>query len=548
MIIKLKSKIYLSDWLMFKPYEKQAPTDMYYLKLGNRVKNALEKSMLHSILSTYLPNENINEELNRLACFLTSYFEDLISETNLWCAFFTKHQQMYSKPLPFYDTTDYYEGEINQQDVNFLIWYFVNCVQDENYIEPVQPFLKDAAEKVMVELEAAWETAPENENLQAYYRIDEFEKDYYKVKQFTETILFYSYLFFPDTGLKAIDRQQSIQDDKRSAENQEMFLYDDLTSYVHAAKTQLLSMSGQEWAAAILGEQHQLSEALLKMSKRLTGLFLYKGQDEEYVHIEHIASSKKFAVTIQSIQGAHLLKEIDTIVCMGIIKWKKQWWFSGAMFQQPYSAAIVSEQKKSQQSIKAVNFLDEYKRAEEATQKYLKYFLQFNKGSQIAFMPTNKIDEFVVDFYQFYNNTIRFASKENEEKYEKMEKQGAINNFAGHQYFSNLGEDSPESGLVFFNPKSGLEMALGINSAFPMPNNPFYNVEESEECIFSLLEGKEFSKELVMYCMEHCKDDLYFFNYDANGERYLKDLDFLLRFWKAEAYHSKPTITLIERD
>jgi len=149
MVIKLGSNIYLKSWLALKPYEKQAPTDKYYLKICNKVKRVVGKSLLSSMFLVYLSRESFSEELNILACFLTSYFEDLISQTNLWLAFIKKHQAMYGKLLPFYNTEAYKEGEINQPNFCFLIWYFLNTIQDENYLEPINKFITDTAQKVM---------------------------------------------------------------------------------------------------------------------------------------------------------------------------------------------------------------------------------------------------------------------------------------------------------------------------------------------------------------------------------------------------------------
>jgi hypothetical protein len=95
---------------------------------------------------------------------------------------------------------------------------------------------------------------------------------------------------------------------------------------------------------------------------------------------------------------------------------------------------------------------------------------------------------------------------------------------------------------VFFNPQSGAEVALAVNSAFPDKNNPFFNSNESEDHIMRLLLAEELSKELVMYCIDNYKSALPFFN-EYEGEMYLKDIDFLLRFWKKNNYHAKPSVT-----
>lgn len=49
-------------------------------------------------------------------------------------------------------------------------------------------------------------------------------------------------------------------------------------------------------------------------------------------------------------------------------------------------------------------------------------------------------------------------------------------------------------------------------------------------------------KELTLFCIEHCKNKLPFFN-EEPGKIYLKDIDFLLRFWKTSNYHTQPLIT-----
>jgi len=109
-------------------------------------------------------------------------------------------------------------------------------------------------------------------------------------------------------------------EEKEELEDFDLYLYDLHTNYGNTAHTQLLSLSGKEWAAAILGERHQLSKALLNMSERLAGLFLYKGQDDACIHIERIASGKKFAVTKESMKELHVLKKVDNILFIGIVK------------------------------------------------------------------------------------------------------------------------------------------------------------------------------------------------------------------------------------
>lgn len=190
-----KRRIYIKQWLDFKPYQNQTVTDGYYLKLCNEIKHAIISNTQSLVLQRYLQPQ----EMDMLACFLTSYFEDLISETNLWNSFIKKHKELYNKQLPFYFLDRYYENEINLQDVNFLIWYFINTIQEEIFIPPFSGFIIETAEKVMELLDKSWDYAPENNYLKQFYQINENEDDFYEARAITDIVLFQSYLFYPDT-------------------------------------------------------------------------------------------------------------------------------------------------------------------------------------------------------------------------------------------------------------------------------------------------------------------------------------------------------------
>lgn len=93
----MKGKIFIKDWLRLKPYNKQNPTDLYYLKVANEVKKAFVKFGGFGLYKE-INNENL---VNSFSCFLTSYFEDVISKTGIWDAFVSLHSKMYGKKLPF---------------------------------------------------------------------------------------------------------------------------------------------------------------------------------------------------------------------------------------------------------------------------------------------------------------------------------------------------------------------------------------------------------------------------------------------------------------
>lgn len=530
----MKESIYIKQWLELKPYKQQTTTDSYFLAIANKVhKCFFTKQTLPAFI--YLESE----ELKTLSCFLTSYFEDIISETNIWNTFTSMHFQKYGKRIPFYATDQYYEGEINIQDVAFLIWYFMNTVQGDKFISPFNEFINNTAAYVMDIFEDDYEFAPENSRLAPFYTIEENETDYYKVRELIEAILFRSYLFYTDTG----KRLRGIFDELAEQQSDEFFMQYQQEGHdvlLHKAHTRLMSVKGSVWCAELLGRNHALYNDLVEMSPRINGYFLYKGDDAENVFIEHIASGKNFKLTQKSFDYSHELSA-DDILYMGIVRWQKEWWFSGVYSKMDYDADLILDQKNSVESRRQVGFLDyETPKMQEILQQQHNAFLEFNNGSPIAFMPASKINEFLQKAMEYYNNSLKLSEKESAEAHERAKKEGLF--FDENKSKTDFSEEE-DSALVYFNPNSGAEIAFGVNKAFPLPHNPFFGEDGHEDDVMYVFISDEISTELAKYCIEQGKDKLPFFK-EGLGALYLNDIDFLLRFWKSDEYHSIPQITL----
>jgi hypothetical protein len=531
----MDKKIYIKDWLELKPYKKQTMTDGYYLIICNDVKRIITTNIKSFVLLMYLDKKDIDI----LSCFLTSYFEDIISGTNIWNSFIRAHKRLYKKQLPFYVLDEYYEEEINLQDICFLIWYFINTVQEEKFIAPYNDFIVEIAEKIMDIFDKAWEYAPENEYLKLFYQINENEEDFYVARKLIDTVLFNTYLFYPDSLLKLQKQESEIIENAKDDEKIMMFLNENRDRTLHKTHTRLLSFKGKEWVSELLNNNHNLRKDFLDISKKIQGFFLYKGQDYNNIFIEHIASSKKFVLTKKSFDHSDTLKEVDTILFMGITRWKNEWWFSGVFFQQPFNPDLILDEKNSLESRMVVNFLDHQKKeTEEMLKMQLSAFKDYNNGSQIAFLPSESIEEFYKGYIEFFNHTLNLSEEEIRGAKQRARNEGF---FGTNEELKNFSKFS-ETGLVFFNPNSGSEIAFAVNSAFPISSNPFFKEEDSEEHIMRLLIDESISTELAMYCIDNFKTRLAFFK-EGIGNKYLEDIDFLLRFWKKDNYHTIPAIT-----
>jgi len=312
---------------------------------------------------------------------------------------------------------------------------------------------------------------------------------------------------------------------------------------LHASHSRLLSLTGKEWAAEILRKGHPLSEEFLKMSQKINGYFLYKGQDETDVFLEHIASGKDFKMTKKSFEHSDSLQETDTIVYIGIVRWRDEWWFSGTHYQIPFNADLILDEKQSLAARARVNFLDHsLYNADDTLRKQEKAFLDYNRGSQIAFLPSEKMNEFLTGFIQHFNDSLNLSGEEVEQSKKRFRADGlTLENTPLDLWDAS---DTPETGLVFFNPKSGCEVVFGVNSAFPLPNNPYFQEELTQEHFMRLLMDPSISPEIVLVCIDHCKEKLAVLN-TFPLRKFLDDIDFLLRFWKKDNYHTTPAITFI---
>lgn len=222
-----------------------------------------------------------------------------------------------------------------------------------------------------------------------------------------------------------------------------------------------------------------------------------------------------------------------------------EWWFSGVLVQQPNDPELIFREKNSLQSKMQTNFLEyESEQTNKILVKQMDTFLSFNGGQLIAFMESKKVGDFYNNYIACYNKSLNLTKKEFKEAGKRVSIEG---DFIDEGIIKADEYKNCAAGLIFFNPKGGLEMAFGVNSAFPVSNNPLFNIKDSREHTLYLLMSKEMSTELVRYCIDNCKAKLPFFNGD-DGEHYFIDIDFLLRFWKIESYHTKPAITFTGKE
>ncbi len=541
---KTGERIYMKVWMDLKHYRTPTVVDEYYLDLANDIKKSFVDGGCMEVLRMCHLQAS---EVDKLACLFAAHLEDVVSGTRIWDTFLKLHRRMYGKWLPFYETeTDRKGGEMEYSDICFLSWYFLNTLQHNEYLMPYDERLFAVARMAWQVLDAAWEYAPENGLTKAYFKFTSTGENFYDIRDFLNKFLMESYLFrediWPKTEKKLNNYIEILREEGGEPELIAKLLHDTHVGILHTARTSLLSLRGRDWLLAYIGEDHPLYRDIEEMSPRILGAFLFKGRDERHIHVEHIATGKKFAIVENSIKDMESSPVVvDDILRGTFVRWRGEWWQSGFSAEYPHNPKAIEEERNS---ARAKRELDVLERDEALVLKLMKEFynafVAFNGGSPIAFLSPEEVDAFIQRFFDFLRDSGDFSPeelkqfKEHKEHFEKTELELLF-----------ILSDDDEPCVLFFNPRRGFETWLGDPSVIPIPENPFFDPEnfdelEVSEDLFAMFVDVKPSPEMVKYYVEQAKKFPFFEKLFPDLP--FEDFDFLLRFWKKETYHGEPQL------
>ncbi len=239
--MKVKDKIFIKDWQEMKPYKSHSSTDLYYLGICNELNQQLNFAKKADLFIS-------KEYFKDFVCFIVSYFEDVISETNLFATFRKKHEELYGKALPFYTIgkEDYFEDEVNFEDIKFLIWYFANACQNDKVLNSDYFVIDLMADEIIKVFYKHFETAPENLKLKESYFLHQTD-DYYEIRGYVQKVLMGSYLFYPDISYKYMKELDELITEEKNSDSLEQYVNELVDSFTLNTCTQLLSFKANEW-------------------------------------------------------------------------------------------------------------------------------------------------------------------------------------------------------------------------------------------------------------------------------------------------------------
>ncbi len=331
--MKDNQRIYSNDWMKFHPYRGSSSTDLYYITLANRVWKTIR-----SVENNYNSMQSIeinDSEQKELACVLTAYFEDIISQTGIFQTFTRLHQRQYGKPLPFFTLDEEYApGEINIEEVQFLVWhYHMQLCNLDIPFSPTFPFFVALAEAVMEIFEEEYEMAPENEKFRQAITPDEKEQEQlYALNSKFLWLCTQSYLFSNNSYLLEEEAELLVKEAKEAGLEEQaadmVNMLCDNFGFNHV--TEFMRLTPPQWYAELLGEESPLYASLMSLGHKYTGYFRYMERDGEITRFRHIASDRVIEVCNRSLAGMpNEMKNPALILHTGFVEWNGKWWQSG---------------------------------------------------------------------------------------------------------------------------------------------------------------------------------------------------------------------------
>ena len=501
------SQVSLKDWLEYHPYNEEAASDRFYINLCNDIQ--------HEMLLFDVEDHLVGADYKYLACMLTCYFEDMVSETGIWTSFTGEHHKLYGKYLPFYDLEGYDPEDVNLADIQFLIWHFCSSLSVHgHFIDPFSIENTEIARMVYDMLYEAADRAPENGNMKAALVLAP-DANIDEVSKHLDFFFFGCYLnrYYMTTLLqKEILDVKNMKGTQKDIDNRRVHLLFNRVS-------PLLAQRSGEMAACRAGGSHPLCQNLMSLSIRKEGTFLYIGSTDRNLQMKHIASGVLIDLVMPDWNFP--MMEGVTVIRAGIVQWDGEWYAAGPVFPSSGDKnKEIAESEKCLFSQKASQ-LGIIRREEEC-------FLEVSKNRRYMFLESKAAAfSFIDRVWETYHMKYGIDSKDRKmfDVYHAT--------FDVDENFDNL--------VIFFNSRTGMEFYPNIAHCISIWDNPFFDIY-AETHIESLIMDQRVSSEFIFFLIENQLIEIEPVSGDGGFHYVWANCDFLLRYWKKEKYVSEPEL------
>ena len=341
-------KIFMQEWMGTRPYRTADAADTYYVGIANKVADILKSDISDHLVSDH--------HRRYIGIFISNWFEDIISGTGAWKAFNQECLHGYGCRVPLFDAGEaYYEGEVNDSDVRFLVWHYLQVLcLGEKLISPVDASIMEAARKISDLLSAAYETAPENDSLrEAFFGVAYGPEDFSRYMDFLRWYHFRGYMncMNLDAFHHEMDRQVALRNGEVDEWGLQLLQHSLMTDSELFGHQDLLSLTSVEWLARI-GAEHPETQAWTTVKASPCHYFLFVKKDENYVYLQDLVTDQQDLLPVrrESFDQQMLQRciEQEFIFMTTLVQYMGEWYQQGLLYaKEKTDHLLVAEVAKA---------------------------------------------------------------------------------------------------------------------------------------------------------------------------------------------------------
>lgn len=397
---------------------------------------------------------------------------------------------------------EYYQDEINFEDVCFLLWMLLQKDRENTFLNPENPYLMEMAFSVYNELEDEFEKAPINVEMVERLKNPFFYEDFFSLKALLIRMVKTLYLLEPFLD----ERLDKVEDEVKAILEDNV----DDSSYAYAVvslvacceKTGPLALYAKDWLAAMLAYwgMEEESERVAAIESSRFAVYLLKRYDSETICLENI-EGEEYVVPRLSFEELPDSTLLDNKSFIGsLVKYDGGWQANGV---SSWSRGTALFEAYKEEKVK--------RRSEPVI---------YEKG-----MKANKNHPLV--YFKGHEEMLEWMDKYIglHEKFTLPEKLKKLRYFA--LYLDRVKEMSvlPEGALMIKDEE----------------HNPYYSKEEAEKGGFNFIVSDTVtSKEVAHYLIEHRMLPDACINSTQGLERgkqlVQENMDFIARFMRTDGY------------
>ncbi len=496
--------IQLKEWLELHPYATECDSDAFYVSLANDLHGTWLKSRLTLNAKP--------EVIRRTALYLAAYVEDIKSGFGLWQAFVERHNALYGKRLPFYDSTEGTETSRPQiADINFIIWHSLQLLQGKPtrmVFPPLLNGLSTLSGMLVERMRKSFDQAPANCRLTALFANPQVYGNFVQLRNLLNWFFAHSYLIEPSVQEKIMMNHRIIADRFKEAtdEQKNMFMYGIMQDTIFNYPCGPLALYVKDWLHALVPAGSEAASLYLGMEARPSLFWLVKATDGDSMTLECLQRDDSITVDKAMFKDSDKFESGKTVINCGFVNYGGRWYVSG----------IIAVSDTADPRLKNVRKAPSKAQLAEVHRNVCRQFLDVNDGKQLAF------------FGDFAGMNAFFTEKMKWPANDALEKQlGKSRNFT-----------------LFADEDKGVTIATNIAEYIKAEGNPLYNKEEAEKkAVLVFINKGQCPIDLLEYLVdEGMLPDASFPTYGNThnvkvGKRLLQDnWDFIARMFLNEFY------------